>query len=216
MYAGNPSRLSILFLQLLIDLLRHHARRLAAIRSDQQFQPVGRPSAEIRPNVPKNRRILQLAAIIERAEQYEIDERPRNGNGHLTASQYARLGMGEDGLIRDFPDERWYRRPGPRPALLNMHWMPDSTPCQRKNSKSVTVGKSDARLSAQTNPARPDPRHVALPRGGPFPTSSTALHSRPARAASRGRTRAASRGRAASRAGSPRVIAHPRLPQIRA
>src|SRR4051812_38322139 len=52
--------------------------------------------------------------------------------------------------------------PGPRPALLDSHWVPASAPCQRKNGESGAAGEPDAHPSAPTDRARPDPRQPEL------------------------------------------------------
>ena len=67
-------------------------------------------------------------------------------------------------VSRDFPDERWPRRSGPRPALLNTHWTPAEIPCQRKNDDKYRSGRQ-----AGCPTGRPD----GLPRLVPRPVSLT-------------------------------------------
>jgi hypothetical protein len=57
------------------DRLRHRAGRVCLERRDQQIHRRSRMLRELRPDVAQHRRILQLPAVVRRAEQDEIDDR---------------------------------------------------------------------------------------------------------------------------------------------
>ena len=99
-------------------------------------------------------------------------------NSHLLlASRLGGLPPGIMAGISQMSDDP--EGPEPHPALLDSHWMPASSPCQRKSGESGAVGKPDARRSAPTAHFGSSFGQPPSPHGRPSPSSSARPHSQP-------------------------------------